>query len=159
MNKDKILQLIEAEHPFENAVTDIVGGLRRDFFQLEEGAIAKDEQERALSEIEANLRDLKDARQERLIEIYAVFDEQEIDALLFLSRTSTAAKLRQTMIDANILKWKCVNAAKDQSPAMTGIIHVAQTRWNDSNVGEHATIAEPLEDLGAPSAPPTDNVA
>lgn len=154
--REKILQLIEAEHPFENAVDDIVGGLRRDFFQLEDGAIAKDEQERALSEIEANLRAGKNSREEHLVEIYGVLNEQEIDALLLLSRST---KLRQVMIDANILKWKWVNAAKDQSPAMSSIIKIAQTKWNDNNVGEHATIAEPLEDLGAPSTPPTDNAA
>lgn len=154
--REKILQLIEAEHPFENAVDDIVGGLRRDFFQLEDGAIAKDEQERALSEIEANLRAGKNSREEHLVEIYGVLNEQEIDALLLLSRST---KLRQVMISANILKWKWVNAAKDQSPAMSSIIKIAQTKWNDNNVGEHATIAEPLEDLGAPSTPPTDNAA
>lgn len=154
--REKILQLIEAEHPFENAVDDIVGGLRRDFFQLEDGAIAKDEQERALSEIEANLRAGKNSREEHLVEIYGVLNEQEIDALLLLSRST---KLRQVMISANILKWKWVNAAKDQSPAMSSIIKIAQTKWNDNNVGEHATIAEPLEDLGTPSTPPTDNAA
>lgn len=154
--REKILQLIEAEHPFENAVTDIVGGLRRDFFQLEDGAIDKEEQERALSEIEANLRAGKNSREERLVEIYGMLNEQEIDALLLLSRSTS---LRQVMIDANILKWKWVNAAKDQSPAMSGIIKIAQTKWNENNVGEHATIAEPLEDLGAPSTPPTDSAA
>ncbi len=157
--RENILQLIEAEHPFENAVTDIVEGLKRDFFQLEDGAIAKDEQERAISELETNLRAIKQSREDRLVEIYQMFDEQEIDALLLLSRTSTAAKLRQAMIDTNILKWKWVNAAKDKSEAMSGIIKIAQTKWNDNNVGEHATIAEPLEDLGAPSTPPADNVA
>ncbi len=142
---EKIEQLIAQEHPFEPAVAEIVEGIKQDFFQLEEGTISKENQDRAALELDDSLRKLKNMRQERL--------ETQIDALLTLH--SSGDKLKQAMVAAHDLKWEWVNAAKEMSPTLNGIVVDAGVNWMVNNTeGEtaQAIATQPLEDLKTPTA-------
>jgi hypothetical protein len=156
MNKaEKIAQLISLEHPLEPAVAEIVAGIKQDFFQLEEGAISKENQDRALLELDDALRKMSPLRTERLTGIYETLDEAQIDALIALH--ASGDKLREAMLAAHELKWDWVNAAKELSPTLNDIIVHAGVAWVVNNTeGDVArsVAAQPLEDLKPPVDPP-----